>query len=157
MIPLDSIDYKILQVLQLDAGISNLELAERVNLSPSPCARRVKQLEDAGVIERRVALLSPKALGLGLTVYIMVALERHTRDQFALFEAEILLIDEVVECSLITGQSADYLLKVMVPDLDYFQRFLLDRLTRIEVIREVNSSFVLRSPIAKTQLPLHTN
>lgn len=151
---LDRIDRRILQELQANARISNLELADKVGLSPTPCSRRVKQLEESGIIDRHVTLLNPNVLGLKLTAIIGISMDRHTPERFANFEKAVAEFPEVVECNVVTGQSADYLLKVMIPDMAYFEEFLLGRLTRIEGVSGVHSSFVLRSVIRKTELPL---
>lgn len=140
--------------LQQDGGLSNLELAERVGLSPSPCSRRVQKLEESGVIRGRAALLDSKALGLGLTVLIQISMDRHTPERFENFEAKVRRFEEVQQCYLITGQSADYLLKVVVPDMDAYQAFLLDKITRIEGVSGVHSSFVMRKVVDTTALPL---
>ncbi|MES2719282.1 MAG: Lrp/AsnC family transcriptional regulator [Pseudomonadota bacterium] len=150
----DRHDRLILAALQQDGGLSNLELAERVGLSPSPCSRRVQKLEDAGVIRGRAALLDSKSLGLGLTVLIQISMDRHTPERFENFEATVRTYEEVQQCYLITGQSADYLLKVVVPDMDAYQAFLLDKVTRIEGVSGVHSSFVMRKVIDTTALPL---
>ena len=150
----DRHDRLILAALQQDGGLSNLELAERVGLSPSPCSRRVQKLEEAGVIRGRAALLDSKALGLGLTVLIQISMDRHTPERFENFEATVGTYEEVQQCYLITGQSADYLLKVVVPDMDAYQAFLLDKITRIEGVSGVHSSFVMRKVIDTTALPL---
>ncbi|MEK6788287.1 MAG: Lrp/AsnC family transcriptional regulator [Pseudomonadota bacterium] len=150
----DRHDRLILAALQQDGGLSNLELAERVGLSPSPCSRRVQKLEEAGVIRGRAALLDSKALGLGLTVLIQISMDRHTPERFENFEATVRTYEEVQQCYLITGQSADYLLKVVVPDMDAYQAFLLDKITRIEGVSGVHSSFVMRKVIDTTALPL---
>ncbi len=150
----DRHDRLILAALQQDGGLSNLELAERVGLSPSPCSRRVQRLEDSGVISGRAALLDSKALGLGLTVLIQISMDRHTPERFESFEATVRTYEEVQQCYLITGQSADYLLKVVVPDMDAYQAFLLDKITRIEGVSGVHSSFVMRKVIDTTALPL---
>ncbi|MES3040823.1 MAG: Lrp/AsnC family transcriptional regulator [Pseudomonadota bacterium] len=150
----DRYDRLILAALQQDGGLSNLELAERVGLSPSPCSRRVQKLEEAGVIRGRAALLDSKALGLGLTVLIQISMDRHTPERFENFEATVRTYEEVQQCYLITGQSADYLLKVVVPDMDAYQAFLLDKITRIEGVSGVHSSFVMRKVIDTTALPL---
>lgn len=152
---LDKFDRHILALLQEDASLSNLQLAERVGLSPSPCLRRVQKLEAMGVITGRRALLSPKSLGLGLTVMIQISMDRHTPERFEQFEATVANYDEVQQCYLITGQSADYLLKVVVPDMDRYQDFLLNKLTRIEGVSGVHSSFVMRRVVDTTALPLH--
>ncbi|MCQ4346213.1 Lrp/AsnC family transcriptional regulator [Pseudomonas stutzeri] len=154
MSKLDRYDLRILAELQRDARISNQELAERIGLSPSPCSRRVRQLEDEGYILRQVALLDRKKLGLTLTVYVLVGMDRHTPERFAHFESVIRQCPQVLECSLVTGMEADYQLKVVVPDMDHYQQFLLGTLTRIEGVSSVRSSFVLNQVLAGTELPL---
>jgi len=151
---LDRTDRRILAELQRDGGLSNQDLAERVGLSPSPCSRRVRQLEEAGIIERRVTLLDRKKLGLTLTALIQISMDRHTPDRFETFESRIRQLPEVQECYLITGQDADYLLKVVVPDMDHYQEFLLNKITRIEGVSGVHSSFVMRRVVDTTELPL---
>ena len=151
---LDRTDRRILAEMQKDGRVSNLELANLVGLSPSPCSRRVKQLEDAGYIDRHVTLLSPEKLGLTLTAWLSISIDRHTPDRFEHFEKEVSRYPEVLECVLITGQSSDYLLKVVVQDMDAYQEFLLGRLTRIEGVSGVHSSFVLRKVVDNSQLPL---
>jgi Lrp/AsnC family leucine-responsive transcriptional regulator len=151
---LDKMDIRILRELQRDGAITNLELAEKVGLSPSPCARRVKQLEDNGVIRGQVTLLDGARLDLKLTALIQISMDRHTPDRFEKFEAKVASYPEVIECLLITGQSADYQLKVVVPDMQYYQEFLLNKITRIEGVSDVHSSFMLREVINSTQLPL---
>lgn len=151
---LDRYDRHILALLQQDGGLSNLQLAERVGLSPSPCSRRVQKLEEAGIIRGRATLLDSKALGLGLTVMIQISMDRHTPERFENFEATVRGFEEVQQCYLITGQSADYLLKVVVPDMDRYQAFLLDKITRIEGVSGVHSSFVMRKVVDSTALPL---
>ena len=150
----DRLDKRILREIQRDGTITNLELAERIGLSPSPCARRVKQLEDAGIILGRVTLLDPKKLDLKLTALIQISMDRHTPDRFEKFEEQIRSYAEVTECLLITGQSADYQLKVVVPDMEYYQEFLLNKITRIEGVTDVHSSFILREVQNTTALPL---
>jgi Lrp/AsnC family leucine-responsive transcriptional regulator len=151
---LDRYDLKILAALQHDARISNQELAERIGLSPSPCSRRVKQLEDDGYILRQVALLDRKKLGLTLTAYVLIGMDRHTPERFERFENAIRQWPEVQECSLVTGVDADYQLKVVIPDMEHYQQFLLGRLTRVEGVTSVRSSFVLNQVLASTELPL---
>ena len=153
-VKLDKIDKKILQLMQDNARISNLELAEQVGLSPTPCSRRVKRLEASGLIDRHVTLLNPEALGLNLTAIIGISMDRHTPDRFELFEQAIKDMPEVLECSIVTGQAADFLLKVMVKDMQHYEKFLLGHLTRLTGVTGVHSSFVLRKVIAKTALPL---
>ena len=153
-IRLDRIDRHILEQLQRDAGISNLVLAERVGLSPTPCARRVQRLREEGVIRASVALLDPLQLGLNITAMISISMDRHTPDRFSNFEAQVREFPEVVECSIVTGQSADFLLKALLPDMAYYEEFLLGRLTRIDGVTGVHSSFVLRKIIDNAPLPL---
>ncbi|WP_111658074.1 Lrp/AsnC family transcriptional regulator [Isoalcanivorax indicus] len=151
---LDRTDRRILQALQEDGGLTNLELAERVGLSPSPCSRRVQKLEEAGVLLNRVTLLNQKALGLDLTAIIQISMDRHTPERFERFEQTVASFEEVQQCYLVTGQDADYLLKVVVPDMDAYQQFLLGKITRIEGVTGVHSSFVMRKVIDSTALPL---
>lgn len=151
---IDRYDLKILAELQRDARISNQELAERIGLSPSPCSRRVKQLEDDGYIVRQVALLDRKKLGLSLTAYVLIGMDRHTPERFEHFQSVIGQCPEVLECCLVTGMEADYQLKVVVPDMDHYQQFLLGQLTRIEGVTSVRSSFVLNQVLSTTELPL---
>lgn len=151
---LDRIDRRILECLQKDGGLSNQELAEKVGLSPSPCLRRVRALEEAGIILRRVTLLDRKKLGLSLTVILGIGMDRHTPERFEQFEAAVAALPEVQECYLVTGQEADYQLKVVVPDMDAYQEFLLGKITRIPGVSGVRSSFVLRRVIDSTEVPL---
>jgi Lrp/AsnC family leucine-responsive transcriptional regulator len=151
---LDAIDRRILEELQQNAGLTNQELAERVGLSPSPCLRRVKTLEERGIIEKRVAVLSPRKLGLSLTALIQISMDRHTPDRFDKFEKTVKRYPEVQACYLITGQQHDYLLMVVVPGMEQYQTFLLDKITRIEGVTGVHSSFVMRRVIETTALPL---
>jgi len=155
---LDRLDRRILEVLQKDARISNLELAESVGLSPTPCARRVRRLEEEGLIRGQVALLDAAKLGLSLTAFISISMDRHTPDRFEAFEEEVSAYPEVLDCCVVTGQNADYLVQAVVPDMAYYERFLLGRLTRIPGVSGVHSSFVLRRVIGRTALPLdHMN
>ena len=151
---LDRIDRRILMAMQDNGRISNLELAEQVGLSPTPCSRRVRRLEESGIIRRHVTLLNQSMLGLKLTAYIGISMDRHTPDRFEAFEAELASYPEVMECSVVTGQSSDYLLKAVVPDMEYYEKFLLGRLTRIPGVTGVHSSFELRRVIQRTELPL---
>lgn len=154
MIKLDKIDKNILQALQKNGRISNQELAEQVGLSPTPCARRVKHLEDSGLIQAYCALLNPEKLGLNLTAYLGISMDRHTPERFETFEQTIIDYPEVLECSIVTGQQADFMLKVLVKDMQHYEKFLLGRLTRIPGVTGVHSSFVLRHIIKKTALAL---
>ena len=151
---LDRYDRQILAALQADGGLTNQELAERVGLSPSPCSRRVKALEEAGIISGRITLLNQKALGLDLTVILQISMDRHTPERFENFERTVRGFPEVQYCYLVTGQEADYQLKVVVPDMDAYQQFLLGKITRIEGVSGVHSSFVMRKVIDSTAVPL---
>ena len=151
---LDRTDRRILALLQKDGAISNLDLAQSVGLSPSPCSRRVKALQDAGFILKTVAVLDAKAIGLDMIAMISISMDRHTPERFEAFESAVKSFDEVLECYLITGQSADYVLKVVVKDMNAFQQFLLGKLTRIEGVTGVHSSFVMRKVVDKTALPI---
>ncbi len=153
-IALDRIDKHILKLMQANARVSNLELADQVGLSPTPCSRRVKRLEDSGLIAGHVTLLDPAALGLDLTAIIGISMDRHTPDRFEDFEKAITNMPEVIECSIVTGQAADFLLKVVVKDMHHYEKFLLGHLTRITGVTGVHSSFVLRNLVKKTELPL---
>lgn len=154
VLKLDNTDKKILRALQADARISNLELAEHVNLSPTPCARRVKRLEDAGIIAQHITVLNHELLGLNLTVLISVTMDKHTADRFEKFELAASELPEVMECYVVTGQDSDFLIKVMVRDMRHYEEFLLRRLTKISGVSGVHSSFVLRQPIKNDQLPI---
>jgi len=151
---LDKIDKRILDAMQANARISNLELAEVVGLSATPCSRRVKRLEESGIIRAHVTLLDQDRLGLKLTAYIGISMDRHTPDRFEAFEEAVALYPEVVSCAVVTGQSSDYLLKAVVPDMSYYERFLLGKLTRIPGVTGVHSSFELRRVINRTALPM---
>ena len=151
---LDKADKKILSELQKNARISNLELAEKVDLSPTPCARRVKQLEQSGVIIGHTTLVDQEKLGITLMAMISVTMDRHTADRFEKFEQAAAELPEVMECYVVTGQDSDFLIKVLVRDMRHYEEFLLRRLTKIEGVQGVHTSFVLRKPISKNVLPL---
>ena len=151
---IDRYDRQILQLLQQDGRISNQELADKIGLSPSPCLRRVRALEEAGLIIGYQVLLDAKKLGLSLMALIHISMDQHTPERFNAFEAQIAEIPEVLECLLITGQSADYQLKVVVRDMDAYQELLLNRFTRIPGVTGVQSSFVLRRVVDGRALPL---
>jgi|TARA_R100001132_G_C3246194_1_gene75060 Lrp/AsnC family transcriptional regulator, leucine-responsive regulatory protein len=155
LIKLDRIDRSILAQLQENGDLSNTELAERVGLSPSPCLRRVRLLEEAGIILRKVTVLDAKKLGLSLTAMVQIGMDRHTPDRFETFEKTVASYPEVQSCYLITGQDADYLLQVIVPDMDGYQSLLLDRITRIPGVTGVHSSFVMRKVVDRQALPLN--
>lgn len=151
---MDKIDKKILEILQVNCQISNQDLAEQVALSPSSCLRRVNLLEEQGYIKKQVAILDPNKIGLNLTVLVLISLNTHQGKIMKGFEETIRLLPEVVQCYLITGQAADYLLKIIVPDLNTYQSFLLDKLTSINGVDNVHSSFILRDICDTTALPL---
>jgi Lrp/AsnC family leucine-responsive transcriptional regulator len=150
---LDPIDIKILNELQNDSSHSNVELAKRVHLSPSPCLMRVKALKDKGVIRNYVALADPKILGLGLNVFISISLKEQSKEALAEFEQRISEHDEVMECYLMTGDS-DYLIRVAVADMGSLEKFILEQLTPISGIEKIRSSFALKQVRYKTALPL---
>jgi Lrp/AsnC family leucine-responsive transcriptional regulator len=159
-IKLDKTDRKILSILQSDARLTNQEVAERINLSPSPCLRRIKRLEEAGVIRQYVALLDPDKLGLGLLAYVNVRLEKHSdpptggsRSPRAGFAASVANWPEVVACYAMTGEM-DYLLRVHVEDLEHFSRFMMETLLRHPAVLDVKSSFALQRVKDTTALPL---
>ncbi|HIK80099.1 MAG TPA: Lrp/AsnC family transcriptional regulator [Porticoccaceae bacterium] len=147
-------DRRILEEIQADGSISNLELSERIGLSPSPCARRIKILQETGIINRQITLLDQDKIGLPISIYVMVCLENQESERLENFDRNVRTWPEVLECSLITGSDADYLLKVVMPDMDYYQRFLLKKLNRIDGIRCIKTSFVLRKIVHRTELPL---
>jgi Lrp/AsnC family leucine-responsive transcriptional regulator len=151
---LDRYDQHILEVLQEDGRINNQDLADRIGLSPSPCLRRVRALEESGLIEGYRALVNAKKLGLSLMALIHISMDKHTPERFANFESEVTVLPEVLECLLITGQDADYQLKVVVRDMDHYQSLLLNQLTRIEGVTGVHSSFVLRRVVSRTKLAI---
>jgi Lrp/AsnC family leucine-responsive transcriptional regulator len=151
---LDRYDQQILAILQKQGRISNQELAEAINLSPSSCLRRVKQMEESGLIDAYVALLNAKQLGLTLMAFIGISMDKHTPERFNALEETLISYPEVLECHLITGQTADFLLKVIVKDMDAYQYFLLQKLTKIEGVTGVHTSFVMKSTINSTALPV---
>jgi Lrp/AsnC family transcriptional regulator, leucine-responsive regulatory protein len=151
---IDRYDRQILAVLQQDGRISNQDLADRIGLSPSPCLRRVRALEEAGLIAGYRALLDAKKLGLSLMALIGISMDQHTPERFANLEAAIADIPEVLECLLITGQQSDYQLKVVVRDMDAYQDLLLNKITRIQGVTGVHTSFVLRKVVDRTSLPV---
>jgi Lrp/AsnC family leucine-responsive transcriptional regulator len=150
---LDKTDLKILHHLQHHGRISNAELADAIGLSPSPCLRRVKVLEEAGVLRRYVGLVDPRAVGLPISVFVNVSLRSQERASLEEFEQQVLQYREVMECYLMTG-GFDYMLRVVVPDLDSYQRFLADKLTRIKSVANIQSSMTLKQVVYKTELPL---
>ena len=152
---LDRYDRQILEILQTDGRIANQDLADRIGLSPSPCLRRVRALEESGLILGYRAVLDARKLGLTLVALVYISMDLHTPERFANFETSVALLPEVLECLLITGQDADYQLKVAVRDMDHYQFLLLEKITRIIGVTGVHSSFVLRRVIDKTALAVN--
>ena len=154
---LDRDDQQILEILQREGRISNQDLADRIGLSASPCLRRVRTLEEAGLITGYRALLDAKKLGLSLMALIGISMDQHTPERFANLEKAIAEIPEILECLLITGQQSDYQLKVVVRDMDAYQDLLLNKITRIQGVTGVHTSFVLRKVVDRTSLPVAAN
>lgn len=152
MTTLDAIDRKILAALQADSRLTMQELAERVGLSASPCHRRVKLMEDSGVISRYVALADQKALGLRVSVFVSIKLERQREEDLDRFAKAISGWEEVLECYLMTG-ARDYLLRVVAPDLEAYETFLKRKLTRLDGIASIESSFALQQVKYSIALP----
>ena len=150
---LDAIDRRILEHLQDNARISNVDLAARVGISASPCWRRVRELEESGVISNYVTLIDAASVGLMVSVFVNVSLERQVERELEVFQNAIRERPEVMECYLMTGE-ADFLLRVVVPDLMAYERFLMDHLTRVPGIASIRSSFALKQVKYRTALPL---
>ncbi len=152
-IDLDATDIRILGELQRDGSLTNVELASRINLSPSPCLARVKRLEKIGVISRRVTLLDARRLGLKVVVFISISLDKQRRETLDTFERKIAALPQVMECYLMSGD-ADYLLRVVVPDVEALERLIIDQITRIPGVASIRSSFALKQVLYSTALPL---
>lgn len=152
-ISLDATDIRILSALQTQGRLKNVDLATRIGLSASPCLARVKALETSGIIDRYVALVKPASVGLGVSVFIQVTLERQVEQALERFESRMLAFDEVMECYLMTGDS-DYLLRLVLPDMESLQRFIVRELTTIPGVSNIKSSFALKQVKYKTALPL---
>lgn len=150
---LDRTDVAILNLMQENSRTTNADLARAVNLSPTPCFNRVKAMEEMGVIRKQVTLLEPAVLGLNVNVFIQVSLEKQVEDALSFFEQAINERPEVMECYLMTGD-ADYLLRVLVPDIRALEHFILDHLTKIRGVSNIRSSFALKQVRYKTALPL---
>ena len=150
---LDEIDRRILAHLQRDARMTNAKLAGLVGLSPAPCLRRIRALEATGVIRDYVALLDSRAIGRAVTVFIEIRLDLQVKDRLDILERAIREWPEVLECSLMTGD-ADYMLRVAVPDVDAYEQFLRDKLTRLEGVASIKSSFALKQVKYTTALPI---
>jgi DNA-binding Lrp family transcriptional regulator len=151
--PLDAIDLRILERLQADARLTNVELAKAANLSPSPCLARVRALEAEGIIARYVTVLDPLKLGLTVSVFIQVRLEKQIERALNVFETAMRERPEVMECYLMTGDS-DYLIRVVVPDMQALERFIVDFLARVPGVGNIRSSFALKQVKYQTALPL---
>ncbi|MBP0048266.1 Lrp/AsnC family transcriptional regulator [Marinobacterium sp. AK62] len=149
----DLFDRKILEVLQQDGRISNQQLADTVGLSPAACWRRVRALEEKGVIAGYAALLDPEALGQGLSVFVLVSLQRHNIDSTEEFEQQVLTYPEVLQCFAVTG-NADFVLRVVVPDMGSYDRFLNEKIFTLKGIAQVHSNFGLREIKNTHRLPL---
>jgi len=150
---LDAIDARIVTALQTDGRLTNVELADRVGLSPSPCLRRVKRLERDGLIEGYRAMLRRGGVGLGLTVFVSVKIEGHANDRAEAFQEQILAMPQVIACHIVSGE-ADYLLEVVVADLDGYQEFLIGRLLSLPIVKEVRSNIAIQTLKAAAPLPL---
>jgi Lrp/AsnC family leucine-responsive transcriptional regulator len=150
---LDAIDCRIVAELQSDARIANVDLAERVGLSPSPCLRRVRRLEREGYIEGYRAALRRDRIGLGLSVFVGVKIDGHANETALKFEEAVTAMPEVIACHLVTGET-DYLLEVVVPDLEHYQRFLVGKLLNLRIVREVRSNIAIQTLKAGAALPL---
>jgi Lrp/AsnC family transcriptional regulator, leucine-responsive regulatory protein len=151
---LDKTDAKILRELQKDSSITNTELANRVNLSPSPCLTRVKRLEAEGLIRDYVALVDSEKLGLKLNVFISISLKAQSQELLKEFESRICAHDEVMECYLMTGDS-DYLIRVVMPDMSTLERFIVDVISPMPEVENIRSSFALKQVRYKTSLPVN--
>ena len=149
-IDIDATDKQLLRLLQTQARMSITELAERVNLSATPCARRIKRLEEAGIITGYHTQTDAQKLGYPLAVFIAISMDRHTADRFELFEEKIQSFEEVVSCSIVTGRTEDYLIKVRVRDMAHYEEFLLHRLNRIEGVAQLHTSFELREVFSRS-------
>jgi Lrp/AsnC family leucine-responsive transcriptional regulator len=150
---LDAIDRRIVTELQRNARLSNIELAEKIGLSPSPCLRRVKRLERDGYIDGYRASLTRSRIGLGFSVFIGVKISAHANEEASGFEQAVVAMPEVVACHMVSGE-ADYFLEVVVPDLEDYQRFLVDKLLNLPIVREVRSNIAIQTLKAGAPLPL---
>lgn len=153
MVRLDKKDIAILSQLQQNADITNAELAHIVNLSPTPCFNRVKRLEQMGILNGKVSLVSASKLGLNVNVFIHVRLKEQDEEALEQFESAIAECPEVMECYLMTGDE-DYLLRVLVPDIQALEKLILTHLTKIPGVANIRSSFALKQVRYKTALPL---
>ena len=152
IVTIDEVDKKVLRLLQVDARMSITELAERINLSATPCARRIKRLEDTGIITGYHTQTDAQKLGYPQAIFIAVSMARHTAERFEQFERKVQSFDEVMSCSIVTGRSEDYLIKVRVRDMAHYEEFLLHRLNRIEGVAQVHTSFELREVFSRSMV-----
>ena len=150
---LDIFDLKILHTLQSEGRLSNVELADRIGLSPSPCLRRVKRLESEGVIEGYTARINRERIGMGVTVFVSVGLDRHREEEAERFRKTVMRLPQVVCCHAISGES-DFLLEIVVADLNQYSEFVLKRLRRIPGVKDLHSSFSLETIKNGNSLPL---
>ena len=150
---LDVLDLKILRTLQAEGRLSNVELADRIGLSPSPCLRRVKRLEAEGIIEGYGARINRAKVGVGVTVFVAVGLERHREEEAERFRKVVQRLRQVISCHAISGE-ADFLLEIVVPDLQEYSEFVLKKLRRIPGVKDLHSSFALEAMKTGTTLPL---
>ena len=150
---MDIIDYKILHCLQNDGRMANSELADTIGLSPSPCLRRVKALEAKGIIRRYVGIVDAKAMGFLINAFVSVSLRSQEKAALQSFQSKVLDYSEVMECYLMTGTS-DYLLRVVTRDLEHYEKFLVDKLTKIDSIANIQTSFALKPIVQRTELPI---
>lgn len=150
---IDAKDRQIIRALQKDGRLTNLDLAAQVNLSPSPCLRRVRLLEEAGIISGYAAIVEPRAVGLTITAFIRITLARHDREVVSRFEARVQDLDEVLDCHLLTGE-ADYLLRVVVSDLDAYETFVRNRLHDVQGIASITTSLVYGTVKSSRALPV---
>jgi Lrp/AsnC family leucine-responsive transcriptional regulator len=151
---LDEYDLRILERLQSNAGESNVELAEKVGLSPSPCLRRVHRLRAIGVVKKTVSLLDASYLGLSLNIFTVVSLERQDEHSLKEFERAVKDLPEIISCHMITGADADYFLHIVLPDLPTYRKFLTDHITSIPCISRIRSSYSLEEIKTTSKLPL---
>src|SRR5476651_1036132 len=150
---LDAIDCRIVAALQEDGRLTNIDLADKVGLSPSPCLRRVKRLERDGYIEAYRAVLRRERVGLGFSVFVGVKIDGHANDKALAFEKAVVAMPEIVACHLVSGD-ADYFLEIVVPDLDHYRRFLVEKLLELPIVREVRSNIAIQTLKAGAPLPL---
>ena len=151
---IDAIDRKILDALQRDASLTNAQLAERINLSPTPCLRRVRRLEKEGIIQGYTARLDGKALGIGIAAFVFVKLDRHSVQNAKQFENKVQKLPQITECCVISGDY-DYVLRIVARDLESYEHFMKEKLAQIEGIRDASSTIILSQQISPSKIPLY--